>query len=177
MIVIDEAHEGVDTEKSDNLFDKLQTNFTLHLSGTPFKALADKKFSAEEIFNWSYADEQQAKLNWSSDSANPYENLSRMNLFTYQLSKIICDKIKNFSEDEESEFAFDLNEFFKTQNGKFIHEVEVEKFLDALTTQEKFPFSTPELRAELAHTFWLMYRVDDAKAMAKLLQKIGRAHV
>ena len=171
LIVIDEAHEGVDTDKAETLFDNLKTNFTLHLSGTPFKALADKKFSNEEIFNWSYADEQNAKLNWSADSANPYENLPRMNLFTYQLSKIIADKIKNFSEDEDSEIAFDLNEFFKTQNGKFIHEVEVKKFLDALTTQEKFPFSTPELRAELAHTFWLMYRVDDAKAMAKLLKR------
>ncbi|MBQ9441735.1 MAG: Eco57I restriction-modification methylase domain-containing protein [Selenomonadaceae bacterium] len=174
LIVIDEAHEGVDTDKAEKLFDNLKTNFTLHLSGTPFKALADNKFSAEEIFNWSYADEQSAKMNWAEETSNPYENLPRMNLFSYQLSKMIADKLdrqKNFSEDEDSEFAFDLNEFFKTQNGKFIHEAEVKKFLDALTTQEKFPFSTPELRAELAHTFWLMYRVNDAKAMAKLLSK------
>lgn len=174
LLVIDEAHEGIYTDKSDLLFKNIKTNFTLHLSGTPFKALADNKFSAEEIFNWSYADEQNAKINWSEKSSNPYENLPRMNLFTYRLSKIVEDKIdyaKKFSDEEDNEFIFDLNEFFKTQNNKFIHEKEVKKFLDALTTQNKFPFSTSELREELSHTFWLMYRVDDAKAMAKLLSE------
>lgn len=61
LLIIDEAHEGVDTAKTDVVFDKIKRNFTLHLSGTPFKALANNKFSENQIFNWSYVDEQEAK--------------------------------------------------------------------------------------------------------------------
>jgi hypothetical protein len=74
-------------------------------------------------------------------------------------------------DGETQEFAFDLNEFFKVKpSGSFEHEAEVDRFLDAMTTQNKFPFSTPELRAELKHTFWLLNRVDSARALAKKLQ-------
>ncbi|MGZ7259874.1 hypothetical protein ACXWO8_10085, partial [Streptococcus pyogenes] len=58
LLIIDEAHEGVDTFKTDVAFENIHRNFTLHLSGTPFKALAKGAFSVEQIFNWSYADEQ-----------------------------------------------------------------------------------------------------------------------
>lgn len=172
LLIIDEAHEGVDTTKTDIAFDFIKRNFTLHLSGTPFKAIANSKFRSDQIFNWSYADEQEAKANWESESANPYENLPQLNMYTYQLSNMIADKINkglDLSEDEHAEYAFDLNEFFRTENEKFVYQKDVEKFLDALTTHEKFPFSTSELRDELAHTFWLLERVDSAKAMAKLL--------
>ena len=68
------------------------------------------------------------------------------------------------------DYAFDLNEFFATnENGKFAHEDDVRKFLHALTTQEKYPFSTPELRQELSHTMWYLNRVASAKALEKLL--------
>ena len=77
----------------------------------------------------------------------------------------------DLSEDEHAEYAFDLNEFFRVDKGRFVYEKDVEKFLDTLTTNEKFPFSTPELRRELRHTFWLMSRVDSVKAMAKLLKR------
>ena len=71
-------------------------------------------------------------------------------------------------EGEQREYAFDLNEFFVTNGqGRFVHESAVDKFLDALTTQTKFPFSTPELRDELRHTFWLLNRVDSAIALKK----------
>ena len=173
LLVIDEAHEGVDTYKTDKAFDQIDRTFTLHLSGTPFKAIASAKFRAEQIYNWSYADEQAAKADWAAeDGANPYEGLPRLSLFTYQLSKMIADKVQRgleLSEDEHAEYAFDLGEFFRTEKGKFVYEADVRKFLDALTTHAKFPFSTPELRAELAHTFWLLDRVDSAKAMVKLL--------
>ncbi len=67
--------------------------------------------------------------------------------------------------------AFDLNEFFATnENGKLIHEEEIIKFLHALSTNEKYPYSTPELREELSHTLWLLNRVASAKALAKLLK-------
>ena len=175
VLIIDEAHEGVDTFKTDVAFDHIRRRFTLHLSGTPFKAIANEKFPEEAIFNWTYADEQKAKLDWNDpELPNPYADLPRLNMFTYQMSDIVADKVKHGVEiDGESvEYAFDLNEFFATnENGYFLHNEDVDRFLDALTTQRKFPFSTPELRDELRHTFWMLNRVDSAKALAKKLRR------
>ncbi len=175
VLVIDEAHEGVDTYKTDIAFDQIERDFTLHLSGTPFKALANSKFEDRAIYNWTYADEQKKKEDWdvNSSTENPYENLPKLNLYTYQMSEIIRDELKQGIEinGETEEYAFDLNEFFLVENGRFKYNSSVDKFLDALTTQKKFPFSTPELRAELNHTFWLLNRVDSAKALAKKLNE------
>ena len=94
---------------------------------------------------------------------------------TYQLSPMIYDTIRrgvDLSDDETVDYAFDLNEFFATnESKKFVHEEEVRKFLRALCTQEKYPFSTPELRRELSHTMWYLNRVDSVKALAKLLKE------
>lgn len=173
VLVIDEAHEGVDTYKTDIAFDHIKRKFTLHLSGTPFKALANDKFKDEAIFNWTYADEQKKKAEWNGTEENPYGTLPKLNMFTYQMSEIIREELSQGVEinGETEEYAFDLNEFFETQNGNFVHDSSVDRFLDALTTQEKFPFSTPELRAELKHTFWLLNRVESARALAKKLDK------
>lgn len=173
LIILDEAHEGTDTLKSEIAFDRLQPCFKLHLSGTPFKAIANDKFDEKDIYNWTYADEQKAKRDWASDGENPYSALPQLNLFSYQMSEIIKDEIsKGINLDgEQEEYAFDLNEFFKTDaKGEFIHDADVVKFLDAMVIQEKFPFSTPELRDELKHTFWLLDRVDSAKALARKLK-------
>lgn len=175
ILIIDEAHEGVDTYKTDTAFNHINRKYTLHLSGTPFKALANDKFPEQAIYNWTYADEQKKKRDWddSSELENPYENLPRLSLFTYQMSDIIRDKVRQgivLADNDVEEYAFDLNEFFKTnESGKFVHDADVDKFLDAMTTQDKFPFSTPELRNELKHTFWLLNRVASAKALAKKL--------
>lgn len=174
VLVVDEAHEGVDTHKTDVAFRHIMRKFTLHLSGTPFKVLANDKFPEKAIFNWTYADEQKAKEDWDNELENPYSSLPRLNLFTYQMSEIVKDELKQGIEiqGETEEYAFDLNEFFKTkQNGMFEHESSVDRFLDALTRQEKFPFSTEKLRNELKHTFWLLNRVDSAKALAKKLKE------
>ncbi len=175
LLVIDEAHEGVDTYKTDVAFDHINRKFTLHLSGTPFKALANDKFPQNAIFNWTYVDEQSAKRNWdwSTGEENPYIILPQLNMFTYQMSEIIKDELEQGIEiqGETEEYAFDLNLFFETKNGKFIHENSVDKFLDAMTTQVRFPFSTDELREELKHTFWLLNRVDSAKALAGKLEQ------
>ncbi|MBS5696229.1 MAG: DEAD/DEAH box helicase family protein [Lachnospiraceae bacterium] len=174
ILVIDEAHEGVDTYKTDVAFEHIKRRYTLHLSGTPFKALANDKFASDAIYNWTYADEQQAKRDWIGEIAtqNPYENLPRLNLFTYQMSEIIREELSQGVEiqGESEEYAFDLNVFFETRGEKFVHESSVDRFLDALTTQNKFPFSTEELRNELKHTLWLLNRVDSAKALAKKLE-------
>ena len=177
MLIVDESHEGVDTMRTDRAFNNIQRKFTLYLSGTPFKAIASGEFDDHQIFNWSYTDEQEAKANWADDNHNPYQDLPKLNLFTYRMSDIVREKVKQGMElDEEGsiDYAFDLNEFFKTkEDGTFEHEGDVRKFLKALTTQEKFPFATEELRKEMAHTFWLLNRVDSAKAMAKLLKEDG----
>lgn len=180
VLVIDEAHEGVDTYKTDVAFDSIKRKFTLHLSGTPFKALANEKFPASAIFNWTYADEQERKREYEEKIAahilepgrNPYADLPRLTLYTYQMSEIIKEELSQGVEidGKTEEYAFDLNEFFKVENGKFQYEPSVDKFLDALTCQKKYPFSTPELREELKHTFWLLNRVDSAKALAKKLK-------
>ncbi len=175
LLIVDEAQEGVDTMKTERAFRNIKRKHTLYLSGTPFKQLASEQFSKEQIFNWSYADEQEAKANWNGEDANPYETLPRLAMFTYQLSGMIREKIEkglDLSGEDTVDYAFDLNEFFTTdERGKFVHEDEIKKFLHALTTQEKYPFSTPELRQELSHTMWYLNRVASAKALEKLLRE------
>lgn len=174
ILIVDEAHEGVDTYKTDTAFDQIDRKWTLYLSGTPFKALANDKFPGDAIYNWTYADEQKAKQAWSpaAEEENPYAVLPTMHLYTYQMSDIVQDKVSrgiDLNGDTE-EYAFDLNEFFATnESGIFVHDKDVDKFLDALANGEKFPFSTPELRDELKHTFWLLNRVASARALAKKL--------
>lgn len=177
ILVIDEAHEGVDTYKTDIAFERIHRKYTLHLSGTPFKALANDKFEKDAIYNWTYTDEQQAKRDWNKESEyeNPYENLPKLNLLTYKMSDIVFEKVAqgaDFDDDGDNEaYAFDLNEFFMTnESGNFIHDKDVDKFLEALTTQTKFPFSTEELRNELKHTLWILKYVSSAKALARKLK-------
>ncbi|MFA5584628.1 MAG: DEAD/DEAH box helicase family protein, partial [Bacteriovoracaceae bacterium] len=175
LLIIDEAHEGVDTFKTDVAFNNITRSFTLHLSGTPFRAIASGKFSEKQIFNWTYSDEQEAKSLWPQESEenNPYEGLPRLNLFSYQMSQMVTDEVNKGAQIDgmDIDFAFDLNEFFATEDsGKFIHEAEVLKWLSSLTQNEKYPFSTPSLRSELKHTFWILNRVASAKALEKLLR-------
>ena len=144
VLVIDEAHEGIDTSKTDIAFKYIKRKFTLHLSGTPFKALANDKFEEKAIFNWTYTDEQQHKRDWIGDigETNPYGTLPKLNLFTYQMSDVIEHKVSQGTviNDETADYCFDLNLFFETNSkGDFIHEDAVDKFLDSLTTQEKYP--------------------------------------
>ncbi|WP_296114849.1 DEAD/DEAH box helicase [uncultured Anaerococcus sp.] len=178
ILIIDESHEGVDTYKTDQAFNQIERANTLHLSGTPFKALANFKFEDDAIYNWTYADEQRAKRDFVPEDIeeNPYETLPRLNLFTYQISDIIRDELDDGIDldGENVEYAFDLNEFFATdERGAFIYGEDVDKFLDALTDENrtKFPFSTPKLRNEIKHSFWMLNRVDSAKALKRKLEK------
>ena len=174
LLIIDEAHEGVDTLKTDIAFNQIKRKFTLHLSGTPFKAIAKGTFSEEQIFNWSYTDEQEAKNNWDKIERNPYEELPKLNMFTYQMSNMIMEEINKGAkiDGKDYDYAFDLNEFFSTNDsGKFIYEEDVISWLNTLTTNEKYPFSNDELRNNLRHTFWILNRVNSAKALATLLRK------
>lgn len=177
LLIVDESQEGVETYKTERAFDKVHCDHILYLSGTPFKQLAKGQFSDSQIYNWSYADEQEAKENWKGDDFNPYERLPQLAMFTYQMSPMITGEIKRGASiraegEDFTDYAFDLNEFFLTNSsGKFIHEEEVKKFLHTLSTNDKYPFSTEELREKLPHTLWLLNYVSSAKALAKLLQE------
>lgn len=174
LLIIDEAHEGIDTGRTDAAFTNIKRKHTLHLSGTPFKQLANEKFPKEAIFNWTYLDEQKIKkIEIEEGETGQHTDLPDLKLFTYRISQMTTDQVNEGVEidNENHDFAFDLNQFFATNsNNKFIHEDEVRGFLKNLSTNEKYPFSTPELRNELKHTFWYVgNRVNSVKALEKLL--------
>jgi type II restriction enzyme len=176
LLVIDEAHEGVDTAIADVAIRQIKTKQTLHLSGTPFRALAKGKFHhLTQVYNWSYEDEQKAKLQWHDvQRTNPYEELPRLTMLTYRLSPMVAARLDEGAATDDDidniDFTFSLNEFFATkENGEFTYKNEVTKWLNSLTTNEKYPFSTKELRDEIRHSFWLLHRVDSAKALMRML--------
>jgi len=175
LLIIDEAHEGVDTGRTDAAFDVIKRKHTLHLSGTPFKALANEKFPKEAIYNWTYLDEQKIKqIEIEEGEIGEHTDLPDLKLFTYRISQMITDEVNEGIEidNETRDYAFDLNEFFRAKDKKFVHEDDVKEFLKNLSTNKKYPFSTPELREELKHTFWYVgNRVESVKALEKLLKE------
>ncbi len=174
LLIIDEAHEGIDTGRTDAAFDRIKRKHTLHLSGTPFKALANEKFPKEAIYNWTYLDEQKIKqIEIQEGESGEHTDMPDLRLFTYRISQMITNQVNEGIEieNENVDYAFDLNEFFSAKDKKFIRENEVKDFLTNLTTNKKYPFSTPELREELKHTFWYVgNRVESVKALEKLLK-------
>ena len=174
LMIIDESHEGTETAPAFRVFNKINTKFTLHLSGTPFKALASSKFTSKQIYNWSYTDEQFAKNEWPIEAGpNPYAELPKMNIFTYKLSRAL-EITAEEAKDEANEYAFDLNEFFRVEKieneDHFVHEDKVKLFIKNLRNPEyEYPFSTKEYRESLRHTFWLLPRVKACQQMKKLL--------
>jgi len=175
LLIVDEAHEGIDTGRTDAAFDVIKRKHTLHLSGTPFKALANEKFPKEAIYNWTYLDEQKIKqIEIEEDEIGEHTDLPDLKLFTYRISQMITNEVNEGIEieNETRDYAFDLNEFFRAKDKKFVHEEDVKEFLKNLSTNKKYPFSTPELREELKHTFWYVgNRVDSVKALEKLLKE------
>lgn len=160
----------------------LETKHYLYLSGTPFRAIASGEFIEEQIYNWTYSDEQSAKYNWDNNKGtNPYLSLPKMVMMTYQLP----DKIREIAEGGEF-CEFDLNEFFSADDETFTNEEYVQKWVDLihgsyaenvvsdLKLQDKkppFPFSDTRLLDYLRHTFWFLPTVASCKAMKRLLEK------
>ena len=187
----DEADEGdvasevtADEVAFDESILPITTGAYLYLSGTPFRALASGEFIEEQIYNWTYSDEQRAKRDWKGPGPNPYAALPRLVLMTYTLP----DDIRQVAEEGEFN-EFDLNEFFladgEGEDAKFEHEDEVQKWLDLIrgayrgTTvddlklgKEKppLPFSSGKLLGILSHSFWFLPKVASCYAMAKLLK-------
>ena len=176
--------EGQDIENYDESDMPITTRAYLYLSGTPFRAIASGEFIEDQIYNWTYSDEQKAKANWEGHD-NPYESLPRMVLMTYQLP----DSIKQIAMQGEFN-EFDLNVFFAAEgNGSFArfkYENEVQKWLnlirgDFLETaidelkqgakKPPMPFSHAPLLKLLTHTFWFLPSVSSCHAMKNLLEQ------
>ena len=191
----EEADSDFDTEKyketeADNAYNEtflpITTSYYLFLSGTPFRALHSGEFIEEQIYNWTYSDEQRAKANWEGDSDNPYASLPRMVMMTYK----IPDSISQIASQGEFN-EFDLNVFFsakgKGTEAKFVYENEVQKWLDLIRGsflpssvddlklgQDKrppMPFSDTRLLNVLSHTFWFLPNVSSCDAMYNLLMQ------
>ena len=171
LIIIDEAHEGTQTDLSDTVLKALvKENHTkiLELSGTPFNIL--DQFDPEQVYTWDYVMEQQAKLKWdleNPDQPNPYEQLPEVLMYTFEM------KHKEKFTDENK--AFNFREFFRVDDkGELVYKADVRRFLDNITnpnSDTNYPFSTKEYREELRHTLWLMPGVKEANAFEKLLKE------
>lgn len=158
----------------------LRTDAFLYLSGTPFRAISTGEFIEEQIYNWTYSDEQAAKETWTGDD-NPYAQLPKMVMLTYQMPESISEIASQGEFDE-----FDLNEFFRAEDDNFIHEEYVQKWLDLIRGaytetvltelkqgKEKppMPFSDSRLLSYLQHTYWFLPSVAACRAMKQLLRK------
>ena len=209
-VIFDEYHYGAWRENAKDLFEgetdsdeqnfaeskelkefdednmPITTHHYLYLSGTPFRAIASGEFIEEQIFNWTYSDEQKAKETWSPDhGANPYAALPKMVMLTYQLPDSLREVARKGEFDE-----FDLNIFFSAKgegdSARFVYEDEVQKWLDfiqnrlpEMTTdtlkmgkqKPPMPFSDVNLRESLPHTFWYLPNVASCYAMRNLLAK------
>jgi len=179
--------EDADSRKemdSRELYDEglmpLTTHAYLYLSGTPFRAISTGEFIEEQIYNWTYSDEQQAKEAWKGEG-NPYLALPKMVMMTYQLP----DSIKEVADQGEFD-EFDLNEFFRADDSGFVHEEHVQKWLDLIrgsykeniitelkqgTERPPMPFSDVRLLSYLQHTYWFLPSVAACKAMKRLMDK------
>lgn len=192
---------GADLEAMDEELDELRNdesdflpitaNAFLYLSGTPFRALAEGEFVDDNLFNWTYSDEQKAKADWPSThpgEPNPYASLPEMALMTYRMPEDILTVAMQGEFDE-----FDLNEFFAAtgvgSNAEFTHKNDVQSWLnlirgqhqptsvDALRagTRPPFPYSDTHVLPYLNHSFWFMPTVASVHAMENLLHESQNA--
>ena len=192
FVVVDEAHEGTKTELGKNVLqavikedkNNVYKTYVLELSGTPFNLLTD--FEQESIYTWDYIMEQEAKTTWDKyhfGDSNPYEELPRMNIFTYHLEKSLPVYIDVMDK------AFNFREFFRLwtgdvkkdgkpipkgiSKGVFVHEQDIKSFLDLICKKDEttnYPFSTSEYRNFFRHSLWVVPGVREAKALSTLLK-------
>ena len=216
LVVFDEYHFGAWRDNAKKLFEKedeedndfdleeyqnkeagnainetwlpITTNYYLYLSGTPFRALNSGEFLEEQIFNWTYSDEQNAKISWDdSKGKNPYASLPQMVMLTYKIPDSITEPAINEGYDE-----FDINEFFKAEydqskgvkTAQFIYKEYVQKWVDLIQGKGNFidglklnnekppmPYSDTTLLGILIHTLWFFSNVASCYAMFNLLNE------
>ena len=206
LIIFDEYHYGSWRDRAKDLFDTgekdmellddnimpITADYMLFLSGTPFRAINVGEFLEDQIYNWTYGDEQQVKADWNEERGeNPYAAMPEMILMTYQLPEV-CTQIALKGEQNE----FDLNEFFRAEcdkddkgkdipeTARFVHEKEVQRWLDIIrgkadisTEQQKalgaaipvLPYYDTSLLNAINHTLWYMHSVASCYAMANML--------
>ena len=175
-------------EEADNAINEswlpITTSYYLYLSGTPFRAINSGEFIEEQIFNWTYSDEQKAQTEWVG-SGNPYAALPRMIMMTYR----IPDAIRRVAQEGEFD-EFDLNLFFsaefpkgRVEEAEFKYKNEVQKWLDLMRgsylpsskdemkvgEKPPMPYSDARLLGVLQHTLWFLPNVASCYAMANLL--------
>ena len=169
LVIVDEAHEGTQTELGKAVLEQLISKNTkiLRLSGTPFNLLDDHK--EEEVFTWDYVMEQKAKIDWEINhlgDTNPYASLPAIHIYTYDLGRLM-------SEYSDEEKAFNFREFFRTrEDGSFVHERDIDHFLTLLTTDDEeslYPYSNDSFRQIFRHTLWILPGVKAAKALSRKL--------
>lgn len=170
-IIIDEAHEGTQTTLGRAVIAELTKESTkiLQLSGTPFNLMNDT--TEEEMFTWDYTMEQRAKQEWDRNhfgDPNPYAGLPRMNIYTYDLGRLMHD----FADED---IAFNFKEFFRTnENGEFLHHADVLRFLNLLTKEDPvsmYPFANAKYRNIFRHTLWMVPGVKAARALSAMLKE------
>lgn len=216
LVVFDEYHFGAWRENAKNLFEKfdeenddfdiekyqkeeagnainesflpITSNHYLYLSGTPFRALNSGEFLEDQIFNWTYSDEQSAKENWSGKAEdNPYAALPKMIMLTYKVPDSITNVATNEGYDE-----FDINEFFraeceekdKPETARFVYEDYVQNWLKMIqgnympvdglklgAERPPMPFSDTTLLNVLSHTLWFLPNIASCYAMYNLLKQ------
>lgn len=183
ILIIDEAHEGTQSQLAEATIPKIQTNFTLELSGTPFNIL--HKHEEKDIYTWDYVMEQEAKLNWdklNSGMPNPYIDLPALSIYTYDINKFSTNpkELETFVSPVDGAFKF--HEFFRVfkdednnDTNKFVYEKTIKKFLDLLVNDKldtKFPYASQEYRDYNKHSLWLLpNRVKVIEAMENLLKE------
>ena len=179
-------HELNEINNAEDKFLPITTCAYLYLSGTPFKALATGEFIEEQIFNWTYTDEQCAKHQWTLDHPgrwNPYKALPEMRLLTYRMP----DELVAIAHQGEFD-EFDLNTFFKAtgsgEDARFVHESDVQKWLELIRGEHSptqmdmlkaggrppFPYADARLLPYVQHSFWYLPSVASCQAMANLLK-------
>ena len=187
LLIVDEAHEGTATDLGDAVIKTIRKQNTklLLLSGTPYNMMSEFD---ENKYTWTYADEQKAKKEWEENhpfEKNPYEELPKMNIFTFNISERISHSYRYVTEDS----AFNFREFFRTWTGDkdkdyreipegykigdFVHEDDVNGFLTLISADDNasnYPFASEEYREMFAHTFWIVPGVREAKALSTLIQ-------
>lgn len=216
LVVFDEYHFGAWRENAKNLFEKfdeenddfdiekyqkeeagnainesflpITSNHYLYLSGTPFRALNSGEFLEDQIFNWTYSDEQSAKESWTGKAEdNPYAALPKMIMLTYKVPDSITNVATNEGYDE-----FDINEFFraeceekdKPETARFVYEDYVQNWLKMIqgnympvdglklgAERPPMPFSDTTLLNVLSHTLWLLPNIASCYAMYNLLKQ------
>ena len=177
-----DLEEGFVEGIEEALAKSLKVDHYLYLSGTPFRALTEGEFLEDQVYNWTYSDEQRAKKEWKG-SPNPYASLPQMNLLAYEMPEVLKEvALNNLSE-------FSLTEFFRTKKDGnqpvFIHENEVQIWLNLLLGRDlsdlwaavsannrpPMPFADVNLLTALQHTVWYLPGVDACIAMRDLLRR------